>query len=104
MDDEKNDVQTDDATSEPTTDEETKNDEEQVVEDTDADTKDVSMLIDAVLDKLDAMNTAINQRFDDLGAVMIASGAVITEGAGDDVEPASEDEYESLADLDYTLD
>lgn len=100
MDDEKNDVQTD----ETTTDEETKTDEEQVVEDTDADTADVSTLIDAVLDKLDAMNTAINQRFDDLGAVMIASGAVIAEGAGDDVEPASEDEYESLADLDYTLD
>lgn len=90
-------------------DEEIKTDEEQIVEDTDADTKDVIEAEDKQDDKLDTIESKLDElivsmadMFDNLASVIIKSGAavVINDDPAEDVEEA----YEALEDMDFTLD
>lgn len=65
--------------------EDEKQDEEQIVEDTDADTKDIDNKIDALTGKIDELVTMIGERFDAMSNVMLRSGAVVSDAAEDDI-------------------
>lgn len=93
-------------------DETLKKDEEQIVEDTDADTRDVeedvdynndldegnSAKLDDVLGKLDAIADAM----ENLANLFVRGGGVLNDAVIDEADDASD--YEALVDLDYSLD
>lgn len=84
--------------------EEEKTDEEQVVEDTDADTGDVERTLDDVISRIDDLEKVVNDKFDGIAKLFISSGAVVTDE--DEAPVAEEDETsdsETLDELDYNL-
>lgn len=83
-------------------DEAEKTDEEQEVEDTDADTADVERSLDDVLSRIDNLETAINDKFDGIAKLFISSGVVVTDEEPPVVEESEESE-ETLDELDYNL-
>lgn len=97
----KEDVVKDDDADTRDIDDASKTDEEQTVEDTDVDTKDVERSIDDVLGKIDALESLISEKFDDVAKLFISSGATVTE-TEPVVETVTEDE-ETLEDLDYNI-
>lgn len=81
MEDEKRDeeqiVEDTDADTKDVTESE-KTDEEQIVEDTDADTKDVDDKIESLGNKIDALSELIAESFEKISNVILRSGAVET--------------------------
>lgn len=74
-----------------------KTDEEQVVEDTDADTRDIDGKIDELSAKLDEIAKTITDAIDNIANVVLRSGAVVNDIADDAV---AEDTVEAVYPID----
>lgn len=97
MEDEKKDeeqiVEDTDADTADVIDEE-KNDEEQVVEDADADTSDIDEKLDGVLASIDALSSKIEQAFDKFSNVLLRSSANASTPPADEDIVMDDDEDE----------
>lgn len=78
-----------------------KTDEEQIVEDTDADTRDIDKKIEELGAKVDEIMGALSEGFDTISNVMLRSGAVVNTGTtAADIESEIADEVDEF---DWTL-